>query len=194
MSSGNISDFQPKSKSVRYEHQSANGYVRRMVFTNPLALAAASLISAHAIDGSLLTTFVAQPDYPRPFTIVANNTATGNVVITGTDVRGDTISDTIALNGNTPVAGVKAFKTVTSVQLPTVSNRTINIGIDTRVGLDRKMAADEVLYLTCDGVYEATRPTVTADSSVISKNLFAPNTAFDGAKDYVIAFVTTELY
>lgn len=189
-----VVNYQPKSKFVAGEFQSTQGYCRRIKFTDLLAVAATKLVSAHALDGTTLTTVAAQPDVARNLTIVASGSATGNVDFTGTDIRGTVITERLALNGNTPVLGTKAFASVTSIKLPTVADRTINVGIGVKIGLDRKLSEDSVLYVTCDGVYEATRPTVTVDASDISKNTFQSNTAPDDSKDFVVGFMTTELF
>jgi len=61
---------------------------------------------------------ITNPNFPRTVTIKGIAGMTGNVVITGSNVNGDAISDTIALSGVTEVEGIKAFATVTLVSLP----------------------------------------------------------------------------
>jgi len=59
------------------------------------------------------------PAAPRALSIVANVAGViGNVVVTGKNYAGATITETIALNGTTTVDGAKAFKEITSVALP----------------------------------------------------------------------------
>jgi hypothetical protein len=66
-----------------------------------------------------LTSGITHPDVPRVVTVKGGVAGqTGNVVISGTNYAGDAITDTIALNGTSEVEGVKAFDTVTAVQLP----------------------------------------------------------------------------
>src|SRR5262245_45622730 len=66
-----------------------------------------------------ITTAITNPDVPRTVTAKGNASGiTGNVVIHGTNVEGDVITDTIALNGASEVEGAKAFKTVTQIDLP----------------------------------------------------------------------------
>lgn len=68
----------------------------------------------------------AQPDYPR-FLQIKGGVAgqAGDVVITGTDALGATITDTIAENGVAAVSGVRAFKTVTDISLPAQSHSPV---------------------------------------------------------------------
>lgn len=66
-----------------------------------------------------LTTGITAPAVPRFLQIKGNVSGiTGNVVVVGTNFADAAITDTIALNGATAVAGIKAFKSITSIALP----------------------------------------------------------------------------
>src|SRR5579883_2351044 len=110
------------------ELQARKGAVRRQQWTAPLAANATKILNAHNLDGTTVTTFASQPDFPRNVQIVASSATTSNVTINGTDIRGNSISETLALNGTTPVLGNKAFASITSIVLPTVATTTINVG------------------------------------------------------------------
>jgi len=188
-----------KLPTIRGEVQSAFGYLRRQKWTAP---ADADVNDIHA--NITLTTAIQQiataitnPDFPRVLTITgtkAGGSLTGNVVITGTNIRNEVISDTIALNDDATVAGVKAFKTVTNIQVPVrvTSGDVVSIGFNDALGLDRCMEGNEVLLATIDGVYETTRPTVTFDTNEVEKNTINPNTALDTNVDLVAVFVSIE--
>jgi hypothetical protein len=63
------------------------------------------------------------PDCPRNVQIDCNNAGNKkNVVIHGTNFAGETISETIALNETTAVAGNLAFASVTAIDLPVQHN------------------------------------------------------------------------
>src|SRR3972149_3688195 len=85
---------------------------------------AASAVAIHAAinlaaGAQNVATGITNPDVPRTVTIKGNVAGiVGNVVISGTNINGEEITDTIALNGVTEVEGVKAFKTVTNINLP----------------------------------------------------------------------------
>jgi len=66
---------------------------------------------------------------------------TGDVTLYGTDIADTAISDTIALNDAGAVAGVKAFKTVTSVDFPcaVTAADTVSLGVTKSVGLPWKV-------------------------------------------------------
>jgi hypothetical protein len=181
------------------ELQSAFGYIRRQKWTNP-ALGTATYVHA-AI--TLLTTVqdvvpTTQPDFPRIVSIKgakAGGSLTGNVVITGTNIRGEVITDTIAINTNdSEVFGVKAFKTITNIHVPVrvTSADTVSVGVGDALGLDRCMEGNEVLLMTAGGVYETSRPTVVADVDEVEKNTINPDTALDGSADFVAVYISTE--
>lgn len=179
------------------QFQSQSGYVRRQQWTNPLAATSARILNAGNLDGTTISTFAGQPDFPRNVQIVASGATTSNVVINGTDIRGQSISETLALNGTTPVVGAKAFKTVTSIVKPTVGATTLSVGIGVKLGLDRNMLDQSVVDAYAAGVREATFPTVTASGTLstasISANTITTNTAPNGSTNFSVYFATTDV-
>jgi hypothetical protein len=195
----------PESKLLSFgaERQSSFGYLRLQKWTNPIVSDDNLILNDQASSASLVTTvsaFLAQPDFARNIIITpAGTTASvkaANIVITGTNIRGEVITESILMteNGTSPVAGVKAFKTVTGISIPAQdgSGATFDFGVGDVLGLDRCMAGDEVLALTADGVYEATRPTVVYDADEVEKNTINPNASLNGAVDFVVTFVSVE--
>ena len=190
-------DNQPQ---VVGEIQSAYGYIRRQKWTNPIVGAVDSVHAAITLLTTVqnITTAITNPDFPRIISIKgtkAGGSLTGNVVITGTNIRNEVITDTIAINTNdSEVFGVKAFKTVTNIALPVRASAgdTVTVGMGDALGLDRCMNGNEVILMTADGVYETTRPTVTFDVDEVEKNTVNPNTTIDGSADFAVSFVSTE--
>lgn len=148
--------------------------------------------------GATVTTFLAQPDVARNVTVTPGGSTgdvkAGTVTVTGTDLFGAVITESLALTDNlsTVVAGNKAFKTVTSVAFPAEDApyaATFDVGTGDKLGVKRCMnAAGHVVFATLGGVYEATRPTVAADASVVSANTVDLNSALDGS-DVEVFFV-----
>jgi hypothetical protein len=99
-------------------------YVAHLVLEDPIAAAAASILAANLGTAvQEITTGITHPDYPRCLRIVGNVAGiAGNVVITGKNYSGLTITETLALNGTTVVNGAKAFRAVTKVVLPAQSH------------------------------------------------------------------------
>ena len=192
-------DRQGYKRELRAEVQAKSGYIVRQKWTHP---AAPSTTAIHAAINSaaLVTAGITQPDFPRALTIVgagSGHNPTGTVVINGTDIRGTVISDTLTLNSNTTVVGVKAFASVTSIDFTGVSgndaNNTIAVGTGAPLGLARIMDADEYINGSVDGVFEATRATVTIDSANLCKNTVSFNTTLANTKTYRAVYVSKEL-
>lgn len=93
-----------------------------------IVISAEDAVAADA-DGVLLATLTAaaqeiiagisNPPYPRALTVDGNVAGIlGDVIITGTNYAGKVITETIALNETTLVNGLKAFMTITKIELP----------------------------------------------------------------------------
>lgn len=184
--------------------QVASGYLRVQRWTDPIATSATRLKTGQATSSSATTTvtsFSAQPDFARKITVTPGGTTAdvpaGDVTITGTNIRGATISDTItfAANASTVGATSKAFKTVTSVVFPVQdgSGATYNIGVNDALGLDRCMSEAAVVDAYADGVRETTAATVTFDADEVEKNTVDLNTALNASLNIAVAFIATEL-
>lgn len=196
-------DKQPNKVTIRKENQSSLGYFRRQKWTGILQAAADAFLDDQATSDSVATTvteFDAQPDFPRNVTITPGGTTTdvaaGNYVITGTNIRDEVITETIAIaaNASTLQAGAKAFKTITSILFPIQDGAaaTFDVGFGDKMGLDRCMDGNEVLYATVAGVYETTRPTVVGDADEVEKNTVDTNTAMN-ASNLVVGFIASEV-
>lgn len=180
-----------------YEAQASQGYIKRQAWVNVVD-ETTSYIHAAINTTAVITTGITQPDFARLISITgggADHDATGNVVITGKNIRDQIITDTIALNSNTTVAGVKAFKTITSIDATGVTglDATANfvVGITDALGLARVLQEDSLILGTAGGVFEATRPTIVHDTD-IAKNTITFNTDFDGTTDFAAFYITTE--
>lgn len=94
----------------------------------PTAISATAVHAASNLAAAVqdVAAGITNPDVPRTVTIKGNVSGiTGNVVITGTNILDDAITDTIALNGTGEVEGIKAFKTVTNINLPVRSHTEV---------------------------------------------------------------------
>lgn len=144
-----------------------------------------------------ITTLITNPDFPR--TLIAKCTKAGGsmagkiVTIYGTDIRGTAISDAITCGDDTAAEGVKAFKTVTSIVLPTkvTANDTISIGIANSMGLE--MIPDIAVAISAHHVatLEGTLPTLVKGST-IAACLCTFNSTPDASHDQHVVFYTSE--
>lgn len=144
-----------------------------------------------------VTSFLAQPDVPRNLVITPSGTtadvAAGNVVVSGTDIHDNAISESFvfAANASTATTGSKAFKTISSVLFPAEDspfNAVWSIGVGAKLGLGGCLdGAGWYLKGLVDGV-DLTGSTVAADNDEVSKNTVIPNPAPDAARDFDLMF------
>lgn len=106
------------------------GFIAHVALTAAQAVAASNTgvavktLSAAAQAG--VTAGLTSPVVPRALRIVSNKSnGAGNVKIYGTNIAGEAINETLALNGTTPREGAKAFRTVTQVDLPAQTNTPV---------------------------------------------------------------------
>ena len=144
-----------------------------------------------------ISTSITNPDFPRVISItgaMAGGSLTGNVVITGTDIRGNAITDTIALSNNATVDGIKAFKTVTSIALPVkvTTGDTVSIGISDKLGLEMIPYIAVAISAHHGATLEGTLPTITRHATDISQCLANFNSACAADHDQHIVFYTAD--
>lgn len=162
------------------------------------ALGTATAVHAAVTDNGsqqVVTTGITNPPTPRNVTATAGGTAADikaiQVVVTGTNVWGDAISETLpAFTVDTAgsVQGSKAFATVTSVTIPAHdgTGATTSIGLGGhgttvgRLGLPVKLDRDTIVNAYLNGVREATRPTVAFSSTAVESNTVQLSSALNG--------------
>lgn len=127
-----------------------------------------------AAGGQDIVAGITNPDVPRNVTALGNAAGiVGNVVVTGTNWAGETITDTIALNGANEVPGVKAFVTVTKVHLPPETHAgtdTVSIGRGNCLGLQRPIAAAGSVIEVARKAVAAAEYTIEATGTVSVTN------------------------
>ena len=175
---------------------------RKAVAASDTAVMAA--VAATVGTDQTVTSGLTDPDVPRVLKVVPGGT-TGDiqesvVTVTGTNVEGKVMTEEFrfAADASAAVEGVKAFRTVTSVnidaQLSTAA--TFSVGVTNKLGLNHKLFESnttvKVYYsstvanptvLTLD-----TEPTVTTDGTQVELNTVLPDTAPDAAKFFVICY------
>jgi hypothetical protein len=190
---------------IAAEFQASKGYLVQDAWTDTATASATLLKTAQATSDSVTTTvtsFAAQPDVARNIVITPGGTTTdvpaGDVVVTGTNIRGDVITEnfTFAANASSATTGSKAFKTVTSVVFPIQDGAaaTYDIGTGVKLGLSRKMNADNYINGNVDGTYEATRATVAFSTSAVESNTVTFNTAPNASRDHKANYISHDLY
>lgn len=116
----------------------------------PLALNDTGILSAQSIaSAGSTTTFAAafvqsegqMGRFGRALRFVASGAATSTVTVNGRDYIGQRVTETITLNGTTPVLGVKAFRYIDSISWGATASTTINVGWRDCFGLPHKFVA-----------------------------------------------------
>lgn len=140
---------------------------------------AASNVNVHAAvtlgeTGTNVTTAITNPSVPRNIIIKGNASGMiGDVGITGTNYKGEAITEVLTVNGATAVVGTKAFKTVTLLQFPGKTNAsgdTVSVGTGEILGLPYLLAHNTVLETFKDNALESTAATVTVSATAIEGN------------------------
>jgi len=151
----------------------------KVVAADPDGLLDGQALPAAAGD---VSTFLNEMPYPMNVTLVCSGTQTGEAVVYGTNINGDTISEEFTLTSDTPVVGSKAFATVDKISLPIkVGSETIDVGWGGKFGLPYKLAADELVIVKLfNAAVDA--GTVAVDADDVEKNTFDPAGTPDGEK------------
>ena len=118
-------------------------------------------------------------------TAVGAEDTNGTIVVTGKDLAGNAISETLTPNAGQTVAGAKAFATITSIVgagwVIGEGNDTITVGFASKLGLPDKLSdTAQVLAASLNGVKEATAPTVTVSATDLASNTVDLNSNMNG--------------
>ncbi len=119
-------------------------------FVNILAAAAAGIRSNEDLSAALPITFTLtnQPDVPRTLTWAFDShlqITAFSITFTGTDARGNTITETITQASGWTGETANAYATITSIIMTartgTGAGDTMDIGIGSKLGLSNKISA-----------------------------------------------------
>ena len=118
-------------------------------------------------------------------TIVDGEDTNGTIVVAGTDLAGNAITETLTPDGGNTVPGTKAFRTVTSVTgvgwVTTGDKDTVTVGCGDVIGLPKLLPTNSVLLAALAGGKEAVDPAVTVSPTVLSDNTVDLNSALNGS-------------
>ena len=140
-----------------------------------------------------ITSGITNPDFPRVLEIDSDGAASGDVVITGKNIRAEVVTDTIALNGTNAVGGVVAFKSITSIQLPVKSaSESVFVGWLDKLGLQEIPYSTSVLSEVSGNSDDTGGAVLTRDSDEIEKCLFDPTSETDASTDKMISYLSED--
>lgn len=207
-----------KGTFAQYSHRSDSSAVARTLsnrapidvveWTNPAAsdddaikTSVASTTSTASYTGTALNGVIGTGAIspPRNILITTGGTtpadAPATATITGTDVDGNTLSETITVaQTGTTAAGSKCFASVTSIALPAGdgTGATLKFGTGVAIGFpvktETRCGGAAVVAELVDGAAPATAGTYTKAATALPHGSYTPNTAADGAHDYCVYF------
>lgn len=167
--------------------------------------AVANALASSTSSTSYTTADLTDPDVPRALSISPDGTtddvAAGVIEVHGTNVEGAAISEEFifAADATDAVNGTKAFKTVTSVEIPPQDgvDATFHIGTLDALGVNHRLFASNTTVKVYSSTDVASRipptlqnaPTVVADEVNIEQNLVTPATTPDGTTFLTICYV-----
>ena len=134
---------------------------------------------------TVITTLPTQPPQARGLTFTPSDSAVGNVIVAGTDIDDKPITETIATNTTNVISSLNAYKTVTSVSLPTSAGTiTWDVGWDDRLGLPFMLAEKPFYFEIFNNAIEiATAGALVVDADELGKNTYDPHGTLDAAKN-----------
>lgn len=182
------------------EHTFAYTHRSKKVAAGGAGTVLASTASTTGIQ--TLTAGIVQPDVPRVLAVTLGGTGliNGNILVTGYNVEGKVITDSLAYSGTGQVQGALVFKFVTSITFPAQSGTSATLTVDTtnKLGLNHRLVPTKTtivdVYDTADnnGPYPtANRPIAdaapsssNADNEFVEKNWVVPAKTPDGTVFY----------
>ena len=172
--------------------------IAHLNFEEPASKSITAILEATDLtdEEQTITEGITDPDIPRNIRIKASKSGTdsvaGDVLVHGTNINNDAISETLTLDDETDVAGDKAFKTITSIELPVETNAGedgVVVGTDNKLGIPYKLELNTILKTYRDGDLETTDPTVATDTGNIELNTVLLDSALNGTDVDVLLIV-----
>ena len=139
---------------------------------------------------TVVTTGITNPDFPRQITITGNAAGiTGTVSLVGTDINDAALSEDLTAVDNTTVTSTKAFKTITSITVPTrtTAGDTISVGTGAKVGLP--VAVPQTTLVLIKNFNGATDSGTVTAGATAALSVYAAAGTFDGAKILQLIFL-----
>lgn len=149
--------------------------------------------TAGATSKKTITSDLVNPPCVRTLTVTAGGTAgdikAGSVRVYGTNYANEEIYEDFTFTADTAATenGVKAFKTVTKVEIPAQDGTgcTFKVGTGKGLGLPFKFASKPLFLASFNGSADA--GAITADDDELEKNIYTPQNTLN-AKVVKLAF------
>lgn len=156
-----------------------------MFSASPVAASTTKYLASTALTGEAqeLDTFVNDIDETRQVVLTCNvNTIIGDVVLTGTNIVDEEMTETISLadDGGVTYNSTKMFKTLTQVDLPALTTAGDEVAVGSTEVINFPFIATEnvLMHVTHDGTVDAGY-SISANAS-FEKCTLTPTSSLDG--------------
>lgn len=190
--------------SMAYDANIQQGGHVYVEFGAPAAATAAAIVTAQDMTSAgTLTTFAAsyQPTteammgrYGRRLSVVGSGATTGTVTIKGRDYLGQSMVETLTLNGTTTVNGVKAFRYVDSITWTATAAVNLTVGTGTGLGVPYRIQTTAITNELMNGSTVAAGALTIGSTAVQTgttadpRGLYVPSTAPNGTNTYTLYY------
>lgn len=190
-----VSIFRAATMSVNFGSPAA------AVTTAVCAAQAVAGAAALLINGTLANLGVANLDVPRNLQVVSSvvGDTTQTITVTGKDIYGSVMVESVALNGTTIVPMNKAFVSITAAKSSAALAGTISIGTSVKFGLPMFLPSSAYVLKEIVDAGAVTTGTFTGGAftnpSAVTldvRGLYAPATAPDGVHTYEVILALTD--
>ena len=189
--------------AMQYAADISDGGIFSVNFGSPPAATTTGIVTTKAQDTAVdigrasfdsATAYLAEATFGATIRIIGTTTNTAAVAVYGRDFYGQPVKETLTLNSDTAVAGVKVFKTIDRITCGASASDTFSVGWGGIFGLPFK--SSHCLGEVADGA-PAAAGTLTA--SVLTdpqtattgdpRGRYTPTTTPDGSKDISAVFI-----
>lgn len=183
--------------AMGYAGDISEGGIAQIDFGAPAVSAADNILNDQSINAAVtvqrasLLSYRSDARFGRNLRVIASGAATSTVDVYGRDCYGQPMRETLTLNGNTKVDGVKAFYVIDRIVFGATSSTTVDVGWNTSFGLPYKTTS--VIKETADGVTAnagtLTAPVLTDPQTATTgdpRGRYVPTTTPDGSKQLSI--------
>jgi hypothetical protein len=190
--------------AMAYDAQIQQGGHIYVEFGAPATAAATSIVVAQDMTtAGTLTTFAGtytpgvegmMGRYGRTLQIVGSGATTGTVTIKGRDYLGQSMVESLTLNGTTAVNGQKAFRYVDSITWTATAAINLSVGTFTRLGLPYRAQTTQITNELMNGSTVAAGAITVGSTAVQTattadpRGYYVPSTVPNGTNTYTLFY------
>jgi len=195
--------------SMAYDAQIQQGGHIYVEFGTPATASATAIVTAQDMTTagtltSFATTYTPTVEgmmgrYGRRLTVAGSAATTGTVTIKGRDYIGQSMVETLTLNGTTAVNGQKAFRYVDSISWTATATVNLSVGTTAALGVPYRIQTTAITNELMNGATVAAG-TLTVGSTANPqtatsgdpRGLYTPSTAPNGTNTYTLMYMADQ--